>query len=403
VLLARGSLPPPSIRSEAVVRVGPPTADWLETPVDVAVDLDELARRGMAVAREARIRRLALRPSTADATSDWLEAIRTLLGADLVRVVTPDDEVPALAPVARATRAGPVAVASAAELARRFGPTLTGVDAVRARALGPRPEDGVLILGVAADGPAWIARTDTFAAAVLEAAVLRNAAERVADAERRAEETASVMRRLFGVGGHDLSNLLFAALLGVATLKRQAPSPLVDRLGGSISGAVALLRRVLDTGAEVLGAPPAARGTADLESVFRRVRDQLVRDHPGRDIDGTVPILTVGVSDQVLERLLTTVLSNAVIHSEGPVSVRFATDQETVSVDVRNPGKLPFSDLERLAPFVHRSPRTLGAGLWSARRLIAGLPGVALEVREDGDVVDAVLRLPIASVADKPT
>ena len=51
-------------------------------------------------------------------------------------------------------------------------------------------------------------------------------------------------------------------------------------------------------------------------------------------------------------------------------------------------------------PFEHRTQRTIGAGLWAARRLVAQLPGVGLQVCQDGEDVKAVLRLPIESNPD---
>jgi signal transduction histidine kinase len=407
VVVAQGDRAPPRIAGEAVVRVGEATADgWSEVPVEVAVSAEEFHRDGAAVAVRARTRRLALRPRVSDDPAAWLDAVRVLVGADHVRVIGPDDPAPSLARLVRATRAGTVAVASAAELADRFGPGLAGTDALYARALGPREEDGVLLIGVADHGATWLARTASLAGAVLEAAVLRRAEQRIREVEHRAEETAGMVCRLLGIAGHDLSNLLFAANLGVATVQRKEPSPVVDNIGRTIAGVVELLRRTIDTGTELLGDTPPAPGTAELRSVFVRVRDELGRRHPERLLGGTVPEVEVAVSEAVLERLLIPVLSNAILHADGPgeVTVGGSVVGDAVVVEVRNPGHLPFADLERLAPFEHRSKGYLGTGLWAARRLASAMSGVTLsvspEVTPQGEGVKAVLRLPIESIAD---
>ena len=98
----------------------------------------------------------------------------------------------------------------------------------------------------------------------------------------------------------------------------------------------------------------------------------------------------------MLEKLLAVLLSNAVLHSKGPVTVSAGVEGDTVTIEVRNEGTLPFEDLRRVGPFEHRSNRSLGAGLWSALRLVEKVRGVALDLGSDARGVKAVLRLPLA-------
>lgn len=396
VVVAPGSKRPPRVRREAVVRVGAAGPGWDEVPVDLAVTAEELGRDATGLVQRARLRRLALRPHPEDPDADVLGAISALTRAD-ARIVRAGDA-PALGPVVRATRGGTVTASSADEITARFGDL--GLDALVARALGPSDDDGALVITVPRDGAVWLAREEATLRGALEAMALRRAEQRVRAVEARAEETASLLRRLLSVGGHDLSNLLFAAHLAVAAVQRQVGlTPPVEKLARSITGAVKLVRRVVDTGTEILDGGPPTDGVSDLPSVFARVRDQVVHDHPGRVVDGAVPELEVAVSDVVLEKLLTVVLSNAALHSRGPVTVRGRLEDDGVTVEVRNEGKLPFDDLRRLRPFEHRSNRSLGAGLWTARRWVDELPGVELTVGSDADGVTAVLRLPIAASA----
>lgn len=292
-----------------------------------------------------------------------------------------------------------------------------GADVLVARgAVGPPAIRGEAVARVGPPSPAWggvpvdvaveegdLAREGWAIAVRAVAAARRSAEQRVRELVAREEQTARVLRRLFGVAGHDLTNLLFAAHLGVATVQRQVgATPAIDKLGRSVSGAVHLVRRIVDLGTEVLAAGPPGPGRCDVQVVLGRVREELAQDHPTRELRGDVPKVEVAVSDLAVERLLHALLSNAILHSTARVAIRGEVVGAGLTIEITNPGRLPFDDLDRIIPFEHRSERGLGAGLWIARRLADALPGVVLRVAQDGGSVKAVLGLPIESVADNP-
>lgn len=407
VAVAAADAPPPALPPDgpALVALGDPrTADsrWLEVEVDTWSTTAAFVHAPERVARRAAAAR-RVGKGRGDDELAWLDAVRTVTSADGAAAAWPDEIVAggdgeaglaaSLAAVTAVARAGWVVVPSAGALRERFGVELP-VDGVVGVPIGARTADGVLLVWVRTGGSAWVREAVPSVRAVAAAAHAGALERRLAAAETSRRGLDRLTRRLLSVVGHDLRNPLFAVQLAVKVLEREhGRTETIATLHRATGTATQLVRRLVDAGRQVLDVPsaPPPGGVSDLREALDRSSAEVGRLRPDvpRPDTSSAPRVAVAMEPSTLERVLTAVLDNAVVHGTG-ATVRVDLADGRARIEVRNVGRLPFSDLDRLEPFEHRANGGLGVGLYCARRLAAAC-GATLEVRPEGDYVLARL------------
>jgi PAS domain S-box-containing protein len=211
--------------------------------------------------------------------------------------------------------------------------------------------------------------------------------------------------QVISVLGHDLRNPLSTVLVLVRQLL-EAKDVGVDllRCASRIAASAKRMDRILDdlidfSRGRFAHGIPVSRVPTDLEVVSRRVLDELRVLHPERvvtlEVDGDLR----GVWDPGrIGQLVSNLVSNAIKHGVGPVSVTARGGTGDVSIEVHNGGAPIPSDLlaTLFYPFVSRSPDNsgLGLGLYIVSEIVRAHRG-AIDVQSADETGTAFLvRLP---------
>jgi two-component system sensor histidine kinase/response regulator len=210
------------------------------------------------------------------------------------------------------------------------------------------------------------------------------------EAAERLERANRLKDTYLAIIGHDLRTPLEVIAVVAEKLRRSA-SPedcrsLADRLDRAVKRAEVIVGEVLDfTRGELDGGIPLTRTETDFGDAARVVVHEQVMLHPDRkivlDLDGELR----GRWDlQRIEQALGNLISNAVDHGSGAISVKVKGATGGVEVAVHNDGGVIVpADLPRIFEPFHRSTCKnggLGLGLYIVRQ-IAYAHGGTIEVR----------------------
>jgi two-component system, sensor histidine kinase and response regulator len=221
---------------------------------------------------------------------------------------------------------------------------------------------------------------------------LRRRAELIKERTQAAEkaETANRLKdRYLAIIGHDLRNPINAIAVAAERLRRN-PSPeecraLTDRIGRAVRRADVIVGDVLDfTRGELGGGIAVAKTGADFGDIVRAVVHELAMLHPDRQITLNLGEPLPGRWDpQRVEQALGNLITNAIEHGSGEVTVSVARGEEGVIVRVHNRGSvIPAEALPTLfEPFRRTTGKNggLGLGLYIVRQ-IAQAHGGRVEV-----------------------
>ncbi len=411
VAVLHGDRPPTGPVHGSVLLVGDPTErhpDWARMRVDGwwierADPTPEAIRRAWAEG--------LLRPPRTPLLEEWLVAARTIASADACAVVTAsdadwsagaEDVAETFGPGQRSAllaslrRHGIVALTSPAAL-EHVDWIASPLDAILAVPARRRGNDAAILLGVRTRGADWLPGALPTAHRLADSWMRRTAEARVEEVENQHKSLERMLRRVMSIVNHDLRNPLFAIQLGVKVVERQnGTSEAIAALHRSVRHAGSTLRRVVDATRAVMDTPTissAGEGAAVGETVRRLVR-QLELPADRWDMEQVDPSVRVELEQGTLDSMLEPLVLNAHLHGEAdrPIVVSATRLDGTVTVEITNTGALPFSALDRLEPFEHRSGGGLGVGLVLCRRL-AQVAGVGLELRQDGSLVRARLTM----------
>jgi signal transduction histidine kinase len=326
-----------------------------------------------------------------------------------VEASTPD-RVPALAEAALAAAAPrlasspgepfPAGTRVALALPLPYG---AGVLLVGSRTADRFADDDVVVLRVAAERAGL---------ALLAARLERERDEARSLAERSAEELRArraAVDHILGIVGHDLRNPLGAIHMSAALLQKKGglegwQARTVERVRSSAGRMGRIIADLLTYTRTRLGnGVPVSRRPASLETICRRVVDELLAANPDRVIELSAEGDPGGEWDpDRLEQVASNLVSNAVDHGDPqqPVRVAIAGEPDAVVLEVANRGDgFPPEVLEHLfEPFARppeeksRKGSGLGLGLYIARQIVQAHGG-EIGVRADGETVIRV-RLP---------
>ncbi|WP_223646494.1 PAS domain-containing sensor histidine kinase [Corallococcus sp. EGB] len=232
------------------------------------------------------------------------------------------------------------------------------------------------------------------------------------EAEAEAKRRAEFEQLLIGIVGHDLRNPISAITMAATTLsKREDACPrdqkAVARILSSADRAQRMLHDVLDfTQARLGGGIPMDPREVDLLDLVRQVLDEVQQAHPDRrlEVDGRGDARLSCDPDR-LAQVITNLVNNALAYGDAfsPVRVRLRSQQDTVTLAVRNLGRpippelMPrlFEPLKRAeARDGHRNAHGLGLGLFIVKHIVDAHAG-RLRVRsthQDGTTF--LVRLP---------
>jgi sigma-B regulation protein RsbU (phosphoserine phosphatase) len=357
-----------------------------------------------------------LRSSRRPPVDTWVSAGRALAGADACAILLQNgddtwtsgaDDIeaafalgsPHRATLLGALKRGTVALPTRHDVHRLFGMELP-FDGLVALSVGRRTADGVLLLVARARGEDWLPEALPAAHRLADAWGRRAAEDRIDDAEARLAMLDRLLRRVLSIISHDLRNPLFAIQLGVKVLERQhGVSEAITSLQRSVSIATSTLRRVVDAARAVVEDPGITTPSGDeaaVAEICRRVVERLAPDE-GRVAVEIEEALRVRLDQATLERLVHPLLENALQHGTPDEPVRMAASRagRMVVLEIANAGSLPFSTLDGLEPFEHRSGDGLGVGLVLTRRL-ARMSGTDFELQQDGPTIRARLGMRLA-------
>ena len=210
----------------------------------------------------------------------------------------------------------------------------------------------------------------------------------------RAEEAAALRERLVAVVGHDLRQPLASIEMRVGLLRMRSKEPEfvedLDGLRASARRMHRMIEQILDfTRSRLGGGLQLVVAPMNLRDALTAIVDELRTSHPLATIQLHCPELHGAWDRDRLERVLSNLIGNAVVHSEParPVTVTAGADALRVWVEVHNEGKpipqellsmlfMPFRRGEREG----RSPAGLGLGLYISHEVILGHGG-RIEVR----------------------
>jgi signal transduction histidine kinase len=414
VVVLQAGRPPAAPVQGSVLLVGDPAdrhPDWARTRVD-SWWIDHAEPTAAAIRRAWA--EGVLRPPRTPLLEEWLAAARAIASADVCAVVhttgadwcSGADDVAATfgatergALLASLRRHGTVALSGTATFDRidwRGSP----LDAVLAVPAGRRASDGAILLGVREGGARWLPLAVPAAHRLADSWMRRAAEARVDEVESQLAMLDRLLRRVISIVSHDLRNPLFAIQLGIKVLERQhGASDAVASLNRSVGVASSILKRVVDATRAVIDVPtiaPVVEG-ASVGDACDRVLAALEAPPERVDLSQVDRGARVEVEQGTLERLLEPLLSNALQHGAPDRNVTVSTSRADgeVTIDITNAGTLPFAAVDRLEAFEHRSGGGFGVGIVIARRL-AQISGVALDLRQDGPLVRARLRMPAA-------
>lgn len=364
----------------AVITLAPPTGAWIAAPPDHHVPADVFAADPAGAVGEAVARRVVFRPGRADPADAWLAAAKRVVDADFA-LWSGDPEL----------RARGRTAATGAHADR----CLAGADGVFVAPVVRMAADGVVVLGVRADGAGWLDRHGATLRAACAALTRRGLVARLADRQRDVD----AVRAMLGIVEHDLRGARFGLDLGARLLRRSGAGAIADNVSSSVGGPLQAVGRLLGGLRRWIDRPsPGPSGAVPLVGLWARAVAELHAAHPGRTAAlGSAPTVSVAVDEGALAAVLAAVLDNAVRHGE-PDSVRVTWREaaDRVVLSVRNRGRLPFDDLAGLVPFRFRSEGTAGVGLCLARHA-ASVAGIGLAVGQDGPEVAAEVSIRVSA------
>jgi signal transduction histidine kinase len=205
---------------------------------------------------------------------------------------------------------------------------------------------------------------------------------KAADAAARASRLKDTY---LAVIGHDLRNPLDIISLAVERLRRDV-SPedcrtLADRIDRAVKRAQVIVGDVLDfTRGELGGGIPVTRIDGDFGDVARAVVHELGLLHPNRNIHLDVGEDLRGQWDRErVEQALANLITNAIEHGTGVVSVRVSSADNGVLVLVHNRGNgiAPDALSSIFEPFHPSTAKNggLGLGLYIVKQIVRGHGG----------------------------
>ena len=228
-------------------------------------------------------------------------------------------------------------------------------------------------------------------------------------------------RNLFlGMLGHDMRNPISAIIMTAALLARLDAGPEVKSAAGRLSNSGSRLKALLDDltdfnrtklglGMNIVCAP------IDLADVFTREVQQMRAVHPGRRIELGVEGDMHGKWDgHRLSQMLGNLVSNAVRYgsADAPVEVLLVAETTGVRLEVRNQGEAIDADTLRLMfdplrrgtanPDLPGSDNNLGLGLYITRE-IALAHGGTIGATSDAAATIFRVRLPRDATPHQPT
>jgi sigma-B regulation protein RsbU (phosphoserine phosphatase) len=222
-------------------------------------------------------------------------------------------------------------------------------------------------------------------------------------------EIAELREQFVAVLGHDLRNPL-ASLSAGARLMLASKTPedavkLERMMQASINRMARLIDSVMDFARGRMGGGIALKDkqATDLEPVLRLVVEELVLDHPGREIQTSLTLAQpVSCDRERLGQLFSNLLGNAMTHGDPaqPVRVAAATHADSFEFSVANAGeRIPEEILPHLFEPFYRGRRQpskqgLGLGLYISSQ-IAKAHGGWLDVTSDDSETRFTLIMPI--------
>ncbi|RKH68536.1 ATP-binding protein [Corallococcus llansteffanensis] len=207
-------------------------------------------------------------------------------------------------------------------------------------------------------------------------------------AEAEARQRAEFEQYLVGIVSHDLRNPLSAILLGTSSLLRrdeldERSTKAVLRIQASAERAVRMIRDLLDfTQARVGGGIPVHCQDLDLATVVQQVAEEVQVNFPERVLRTvTTGTGTRGCWDpDRIAQVLTNLVSNALKYSpeDTPVTVRVGGTPRSAVLEVHNAGdpiapdllRRLFQPMQRGAPGMDRTTRSVGLGLYIVRHIV---------------------------------
>jgi signal transduction histidine kinase len=202
-------------------------------------------------------------------------------------------------------------------------------------------------------------------------------------AERRRsdqEQSAESRERIIGVLAHDLRSPLSTISMAAERLQRSPaldPSlrASVERMMRGARSMEAMIRDLADfSRGRFAGGIPITPARVALGAVVRGVADDLQAAHPGRTIHRELSGDLTGTWDgERLRQALTNLVTNALVHGTGDVTVEAIGRDDALTLRVHNPGDpiSPEAQARLFEPF-HKSQRStgLGLGLYIVREIV---------------------------------
>lgn len=220
------------------------------------------------------------------------------------------------------------------------------------------------------------------------------------DARAKAAASDVAKTRFLAVASHDMRQPLHALTLYLTALERRVETPeardIVAKMDRAVQSMIGMFASLLDLARLQAGVITPAMIDAPLQPIFESVTAQ----HPDGKVEVMPTLLAVHSDPQLLERVISNLIANAVKHA-GSARVQAHAENKHVIVTVADegPGIAPedqdriFNEFERLGA----KSEGLGLGLTIVRRL-AELLGIEVKLESaPGQGSRFMLRIPSAA------
>jgi two-component system, sensor histidine kinase and response regulator len=200
-----------------------------------------------------------------------------------------------------------------------------------------------------------------------------------------------------GILGHDLRSPLGAIIMSsrmllMRTTLNEPDRETVYRIARTAERMAALIQDILDyTRGQAVGGIPIVPRPTDMREICSAMVEEMTLLHVDRTIELQVPENLLGDWDRGrVEQVLSNLLTNALHHGEGPITVSASGDAQQVLVRVHNQGMpIPVEQLPELFEPFRRGPNSwigLGLGLYIVREIMRAHGGTVEVVssREQG-------------------